>query len=245
MSEGLKSWAEVSRPRFRPAMARSAILRRKICSLEIEAYLEKHIAEPKPLIWSVDMRNSLLPDSDLRPAMANRELAARLTFGNPVLERSINTLETTLRLFVEEFGAPSRAFQIPAEDLQDDSLIVQHKLAITRHLLGIRLGAHLTEIVKSLSNQRTLSVAQSVRAALETAGAATYYEDKFRRTAEDLPGLLRQVDLSLFGQRFEWEVWQAARGKTPRKELETFLSSQRERERKNRPQQAAKRHDVH
>jgi len=178
------------------------------------------------------MRNNSLSDSDLRPAIVDRELAARLTFGNPVLERSITTLETTLRLFVEQFGAPSKAFQIRGEDLQDDLLTVQLKLAVIRHLLGIRLGAHLTEIVESLSSQRTLSVAQSVRAALETAGAATYYEDKFRRFAEDLPGLLKQVDRSLFGQRFEWQVWQATIGKTSRKELETFLSSPSQRDRK-------------
>jgi hypothetical protein len=164
----------------------------------------------------------------------DRELATKLTFGDPVLGRSITTLETTLRLFVEEFGAPSRAFQVRAEDLQADRLDVQIKLAIIRHLLGVRLGAHLTEIVESLSNRRTLSVAQSVRAALETAGAATYYEDKFRRSGEDLPRLLTQVDRCLFGQRFEWEVWQSAKEKTTRKELEAFLSSQSQRERKPR-----------
>jgi hypothetical protein len=178
------------------------------------------------------MGSRSLPESDLRPARVDRELAARLTFGNPALARSITTLETTLRVFVEEFGAPSRVFQIAAEDLQDDRMTAHVKLGVIHHLLAIRLGAHLTEIVESLSNQRTLSVAQSVRAALETAGAATYYEDKFRRLARDLPGLLTQVDRCLYGQRFEWQVWQVAVGKTSRGELETFLNSQSQRERK-------------
>jgi len=178
------------------------------------------------------MRNSSPSDSDLRSVIVNRELTARLTFDNPVLEKSLTTLETTLRLFVEQFGAPSRDFQIRGEDLHDDCKIVQHKLAITRHLLGIRLGAHLTEIVESVSNQRTLSVAQSVRAALETAGAATYYEARFRKSAAEIPALLKQVDRALYGQRFAWKVWQAAIGKESREELETFLRTQSQRERK-------------
>lgn len=178
------------------------------------------------------MKNNLPTDSDLRSVIVNRELAAKLTFGNPDLKKSLTTLETTLHLFVEQFGALSRDFQIQGDDLHDDRMIVQHKLAITRHLLGIRLGAHLTEIVESLSNQRTLSVAQSVRAALETAGAATYYEARFRKSAAEIPALLKQVDRALFGQRFAWKVWQAAIGKESREELEKFLSTQSQRERK-------------
>jgi hypothetical protein len=168
-------------------------------------------------------------DSDLRSAIVDRELVARLAFENPVLQKSLTTLETTLRLFVEQFGAPTKEFQIRGEDLHDDRVVVQHKLAITRHLLGIRLGAHLTEIVESVSNQRTLSVAQSVRAALETAGAATYYEAKFRKSAAEIPALLKQIDRALYGQRFEWNVWQGAIGKESREELETFLRGERER----------------
>ncbi|MGK2958625.1 MAG: hypothetical protein ACSLFB_09555 [Acidimicrobiales bacterium] len=167
-------------------------------------------------------------DSDLRAAIVDRELAARLAFENPALQKSLTTLETTLRLFVENFGAPTQEFQIQGEDLNDDRVVAQHKLAIIRHLLGTRLGAHLTEIVESVSNQRTLSVAQSVRAVLETAGAATYYEAKFRKSAAEIPALLKQIDRALYGQRFEWNVWQGAIGKEPREELETFLRSERE-----------------
>lgn len=175
------------------------------------------------------MRKNSPYDSDLRSAIVDRELAARLAFENPALQKSLTTLETTLRLFVEQFGAPTREFQIRGEDLHDDRVIAQHKLAIARHLLGTRLGAHLTEIVESVSNQRTLSVAQSVRAVLETAGAATYYEAKFRKSAAEIPALLKQIDRALYGQRFEWNVWQGAIGKESREELETFLRSEKER----------------
>lgn len=175
------------------------------------------------------MRKNSPYDSDMRSAIVDRELAARLAFDNPVLQKSLTTLETTLRLFVEQFGAPTQEFQMRGEDLHDDRVIVQHKLAIIRHLLGTRLGAHLTEIVESVSNQRTLSVAQSVRAALETAGAATYYEAKFRKSAAEIPALLKQIDRALYGQRFEWNAWQGAIGKESREELETFLRGEKER----------------
>jgi hypothetical protein len=174
-------------------------------------------------------RNSF-SGSDLRSATVNRELVARLTFGDSTLEGSITTLEATLRLLVEQFGAPTRDFQITSEDLRDDARIVQHKLAITRHLFGIRLGAQLTEIVESLSDQRTLWVAQSVRAALETAGAATYYSAKFQASKDDISALLKLVDRSLYKGRFEWESWMNARGQESRGQLETFLSSQKKRE---------------
>lgn len=183
----------------------------------------------------MNLKNNSSSGSDLRPATVNRELAARLTFANPALEKSITTLEATLRLFVEQFGAPTRDFRIRGEDLHDDTKIVQHKLAITRHLLGVRLGAHLTEIVESLSDQRTLSVAQSVRAALETAGAATYYEAKFRASAGDLAALLKNVDRSLYGSRFEWEAWDNARGKKSREQLKTLLRNQKKRESQKGP----------
>ena len=175
------------------------------------------------------MRKNSPHHSDMRSATVDRELAAKLAFGNPVLQKSLTTLETTLRRFVEQFGAPTKEFQMQGEDLDDDRMVVQHKLAITRRLLGTRLGAHLTEVVESISNQRTLSVAQSVRAVLETAGAATYYEAKFRKAAAELPALLKQIDRALYGQRFEWNVWQGAIGKESREELETFLRGEKER----------------
>lgn len=176
-----------------------------------------------------EMRKSSPYDSDLRPTIVDRELAAKLAFGNSVLQKSLTALETTLLLFVEQFGAPTKEFQMQGEDLDDDRMVVQHKLAITRRLLGTRLGAHLTEVVESISNQRTLSVAQSVRAVLETAGAATYYEAKFRKAAAEIPALLKQIDRALYGQRFEWNVWQSAIGKESREELETFLRGEKER----------------
>jgi hypothetical protein len=196
------------------------------------ASLNPHLQISENRLLEAAMRNNSPSDSDLRAVIVNRELAARLTFDNPALAKSLTTLETTLGLFVEQFGAPSRDFQIRGEDLNDDRMIVQHKLAITRHLLGIRLGAHLTEIVESLSNQRTLSVAQSVRAALETAGAATYYEARFRKSAAEIPALLKQVNRALYGQRFAWKVWQATIGKESREERETFLRTQSQRDRK-------------
>jgi hypothetical protein len=109
---------------------------------------------------------------------------------------------------------------------------VQYKLAMTRQLFGIRLGAHLTEIVESLSDQRTLSVAQSVRAALETAGAATYYEAKFQASKGDISTLLRQVDRSLYKGRFEWQEWRNTLEQQAREPLETFLRNQSDKERK-------------
>jgi hypothetical protein len=178
------------------------------------------------------MTNYSASESDLRPVLVDRELAAKLTFGNPSLQASVTGLEKTLRLFVEQFGAPSREFQVLGEDLHDDGKVVQHKLAITRHLLGVRLGAHLTEIVESLSNQRTLSVAQSVRAALETAGAAVYYEARFRKSAAEAPALLKQLDRALYGQKFAWNTWQAATKKKSREELKTFMREQSQRDRK-------------
>jgi len=175
------------------------------------------------------MREYSPGDSDLRAAIVDREVAGRLSFKNPVLQKSLITLETTLRMFVEQFGAPTQDFQILGEDLHDDRVIVKIKLAIIRRLLGIRLGAHLTEIVESISNQRTLSVAQGVRSVLETAGAATYYEDKFRKSTAEIPELLKQIDRGLYGQRFEWNVWQGAVRKKSREELETFLRGEKER----------------
>lgn len=176
------------------------------------------------------MKNNFFSGSDLRPVTVNSEMVERLTFDNPSLGGSITTLEATLRLLVEQFGAPTKDFQIMGEDLRDDRRIVQHKLAITRHLFGIRLGAHLTEIVESLSNQRTLSVAQSVRAALETAGAATYYEAKFQASKGDVSALLKQVDRSLYKGKFEWESWTNVSGQESREQLETFLRDQKKRE---------------
>lgn len=80
-----------------------------------------------------------------------------------------------------------------------------------------------------MSNQRTLSVAQSVRAVLETAGAATYYEAKFRNSVAEIPALLKQIDRALYGQRFKWNAWQGAIGKESREELETFLGAERKK----------------
>ena len=73
------------------------------------------------------MKKNSPHDSDLRSAIVDRELAARLAFENPVLQNSLTTLETTLRLFVEHFGAPTQEFQIRGEDLNDDRVVVQHK----------------------------------------------------------------------------------------------------------------------
>ena len=175
------------------------------------------------------MRRSSPYASDLRFAIVDPAMAKRLAFENPVLQKSLVSLAGTLNVFVERFGSPTQEFRIRGEDLDDDRVIAQHKLAITRHLLGVRLGAHLTEIVESVNNQQTLSVAQSVRAVLETAGAATYYEAKFRKSAADMSALLKQIDRALYGQRFEWEVWQGAVEKESREELESFLCGQRKR----------------
>lgn len=175
------------------------------------------------------MRRNSPYASDLRFAIVDPAMAKRLAFEDPVLQKSLVSLARTLNVFVERFGSPTQEFRIRGEDLDDDRVIAQHKLAITRHLLGVRLGAHLTEIVESVNNQRTLSVAQSVRAVLETAGAATYYEAKFRKSAADMFALLKQIDRALYGQRFEWEVWQGAVEKESREELESFLRGQRKR----------------
>lgn len=178
------------------------------------------------------LKNNSSSGSDLHLATVNRELVERLTFGNPKRKGSITTLEATLRLFVEQFGTPTKDFQMRGEDLYEDARIVQHKLAITRHLFGIRLGAHLTEIVESLSGQRTLSVAQSVRAALETAGAAAYYEAKFQASKGDISALLKQVDRSLYSGKFEWVPWKDAIANESREQVETFLRNQSHKERK-------------
>ena len=165
--------------------------------------------------------------SDLHSGTVDAELAAKLSFKNPILKKSLTDLESTLRLFIKQFGAPTHEFQIQAEDLHDMRAVAKHKLAITRHLLGVRLGAHLTEIVESLSNQRTLSVAQSVRAVLETAGAATYHEAKFRNSAGDIPALLKNLDRAMYGQRFNWIEWQSAITKESRADLETFIRNEK------------------
>lgn len=172
--------------------------------------------------------------SDLHPAVVSAEVASRLAFENPQLRQSITLLETTLSLFVEQFGAPKTEFKISGEDLNDDREIALHKLGIARHLLGTRLGAHLTSVVESLSDQRTLSVAESVRSALETAGAATYYEAAFRKCARNVPALLTQANRAIYGARFAWAPWQNAIGQKSREELETFVGGQARRDREPR-----------
>jgi len=164
--------------------------------------------------------------SDLRSVVVNRELAARLAFNNPSLGKSITSLETSLHFFVEQFGAPRTEFKIHGEDLHDDRAVAWSKIGIMRHLLGTRLGAHLTRVVESLSDQRTLSVAESVRSVLETAGAAAYYAAKFSKAAEDMSGLLSQVDRAIYGARFEWVVWRNVVENKSRQEWEEFLLKQ-------------------
>ena len=172
------------------------------------------------------MNNKPASKSDLRSAIVNRELAARLAFNEPSLGRTITSLEASLHLFVEQFGATSTEFRITGEDLRDDRAVARNKLGITRHLLGIRLGAHLTRVVESLSDQRTLSVAESVRSVLETAGAATYYAAKFSTSAEDVPKLLSQLDRAIYGARFEWATWRNVVENKSRQEWEEFLLKQ-------------------
>jgi hypothetical protein len=172
------------------------------------------------------MTDTYIPASDLRLAVVSPQLAASLSFNRPSLAGSISSLEASLGIFVQLFGAPRAEFSISGDDIEDDKAVARSKLGITRQLLGTRLGAHLTRVVESLSDQRTLSVAESVRSVLETAGAAAYYAAKFRKSQDDIPTLLSQLDRATRGARFEWESWKSVVGKNSRKELEEFWAKQ-------------------
>lgn len=163
---------------------------------------------------------------DLRAVAVSPDLVDQLTLNRPELKRPIRVLETTLAHFVEQFGGRPLEFRMAGEDLYDDRKITLHKLAAVRHLLGVRLGANLTEVVESLSNQRTLSLAQAVRATFETAGAAAYYEAKFRASSRDLISLKAQVNRALYGQRFEWGAWKEVKS---REHLGSFLRERTQR----------------
>lgn len=163
---------------------------------------------------------------DLRPATVDQDLVERLASGRQNVRQSVVFLERTLLTFVREFGGPTRSFAIAPEALENECVVAESKLAMFRHLLGVRLGSHLTETVDALSGQRTLSMAQAVRAVMETAGAAAYYESRFRGSADSASALHAEVHRALYGQRFEWGEWKQALGS--REALDAFFRKRRQ-----------------
>jgi len=149
-----------------------------------------------------------------------------LAFDNPSLGQSITALEQTLQLYVRQFGTQRTEFELNGDELANDRAVARVKLRIARQLIGTRLGAHLTRVVESLSEQRTLAVAEAVRSVLETAGAAAYYAAKFRSAAGEVSTLLSHLDRATRGTRFEWESWRNVVENKNREEWESFLLRQ-------------------
>jgi hypothetical protein len=143
------------------------------------------------------------------PAAVDPKVLAQLTFGDVRLAKTHFALQGLIGLLTKEIDAPrTKVWTIPADDLRSEWSIACHKVELARQLLGVRLREQLLDVVDSINRTRTLSLAQTVRAAVETAGAIVYYRKKFTDCESDSAALTKQLNKCLLGGRFNWSEWE-------------------------------------
>lgn len=149
-------------------------------------------------------------DALTETAVVDPDVAVQLTFGNRALAESLIALQGLLGVLTQEVAVPrTRTWTIDPDDLANERSVAQIKIGLVRHVLGVRLREQLLDVVDAINRTRTLSLAQAVRAAMETAGAIVYYRKKFSGCRDDIAGLIKQLNRCLLGSRFDWNGWQS------------------------------------